>query len=239
MPTPLSVLAHVHQSRLAPYRQCVGAGAGDHETLALYNWNIHLTAAIQELLGVVEVALRNAIDQQLRTWNQTHHGSADWLKHPGFPLDAFFPSAIRHNLSDQANKARARRAASHPRKRAAICHDDLLSQVMFGSWTYLLPQKREPDAGLKAQRKDLWDQALVNAFPNLREDRFGHGVGARVNRLHKLRNRVSHMENLLSVDVEQRHRDALQLVNAISPDVHDWLRASNRVLSVAALRPFP
>lgn len=240
MPTPpLNVLAHVHQSRLAPYRACAGASAGDHELLALYNWNIHLTAAWQEVLGVVEIALRNAIDQQLRVWNQAQNGSAKWLRKPAPPLDTFFLSSTRHNLNDLAHKARARRSSTHPRKQAPISHDDLLAQVMFGSWAYLLPQKHEPNAAIRSKRRKLWDEALVNAFPNLKLDNYGHGVGARVGRLHKLRNRVSHMENLLSVDVEERRRDALQLINAISPDVHDWLHASNRLMSVAALRPFP
>lgn len=239
MPTPTDVLGHVHPARLAPYRLRCSGTASDHELLALYNWNIHLTAAFQESLGVVEVALRHSVDQQLRAWNKVHHGTDEWLSHPGAPLGTFFTSQERHKLNDYAAKARARRAQNHPRKHAPISHDDRLAQVTMGAWAFLLPKKNEADATLLAARRKLWTEALKSAFPNARNDPHGHAIGDRARRLHSLRNRVSHMENLLDVEIEQRHRDALQLINAISPELHDWLRGAARVLSVAALRPTP
>lgn len=37
----------------------------------MYRWNLELSGAIHESLGVVEVVMRNLIDAQLRMWNRS------------------------------------------------------------------------------------------------------------------------------------------------------------------------
>lgn len=78
MTVPGVVLKHLHRARLSHYR---GAGGSDADALALYEWNIELTSALQELLGIAEVAVRHAIDIELRAWSVTHCGAEEWIDH--------------------------------------------------------------------------------------------------------------------------------------------------------------
>ena len=60
-----------------------------HEAIRLYRWNIDLSGAVYEALHVFEVVLRNALDEQLRSWNASQPDpstgrfhSPDWLIDP-------------------------------------------------------------------------------------------------------------------------------------------------------------
>jgi len=53
-------------ARMSTYRHYT---ASDDDALALYRWNILAAGAASETLGLVEVAVRNAIDRELRLWN--------------------------------------------------------------------------------------------------------------------------------------------------------------------------
>ena len=76
---PAEIFKCLHASRLAHYR--VVAGGQDADALALYEWNIELAAALQDPLGIVEVAVRHAIDTQLSAWAQQHVSDPDWINH--------------------------------------------------------------------------------------------------------------------------------------------------------------
>lgn len=66
-------------------------------------------------------------------------------------------------------------------------------------------------------RRDLWRNCLNAGFPNVKHDPRGYGTGNKVRDLRKLRNRVSHMDSLLYVDVKHLHdRVLLPLLNSIS-----------------------
>lgn len=227
---------YLHDVRLGPYLARAGSSSL-HEVIAMYQWNTHLSSSFHEVLSFVEVVFRNAVDPALRRWDRTESGVEEWLCSPAEPLSSIIDARRIREIGNQAHRARKRRSPNHPRKNEPISHDDLLANTTFGLWATLLPRKR--GGGDPAITRRLWEEALKGAFPYLRNDPHGHATGDRMRRLHALRNRVSHMENLLEVDVSARLRDALQLVNSINPDVHDWLRDSQRVRSVASLRPFP
>lgn len=234
--SPSPLVAHLHVARMTPYS--ARSGGSDHEVWALYTWNAQLSSAFQEMLSFVEVSLRNAVDPHLRSWNQGHNGKDTWLRNPAAPLDQLVTYNTRQELKKQAEMARKRRAALHPRKQAPISHDDWLANTSFGFWRGLFPGAQQP-AGVLKTTSSLWSGAVSGAFPNLRQDPHGYATGDRVRRLHSLRNRVAHMENLLDIDVDARLRDAVQLVNAIKPELRDWLEESNRVRHVASMRPCP
>ncbi|UQE75113.1 hypothetical protein MYK68_00215 [Gordonia sp. PP30] len=200
---------------------------------------MHLAAAFHETLSFVEIVLRNALDPQLQTWNQAMIGTTNWTKHPATPLDKIVTPKKANELQNLADQARRRRSPNHPRKNAGIDHNDRLANTTFGLWRRIFPDPHQKNTSGYATASTLWTDALMNAFPNLSQDPYGHATGDRVRRLHALRNRVAHMENLLDVDIHARLRDALQLVNAIAPDFRDSLQQSTRVPSVASMRPNP
>lgn len=233
--TILAVNRLIHPARFATYR--AKCGNDPHKALELYKWNLALSSAFQPVLAITEVALRNTINEQLRVWNQkqtnTRTGgqcSADWLLDPAKPLNSMTNRSRKaaHKHADEADGARH---STHPRKGAAISHDDLLAQLTFGVWPKLLPTNDRNDANYVA-RQILWNQALRHAFPYSTGDTKGVILSSRAHRLHGLRNRVSHMEPLLSVNITARHNDALRLLGTISPEVRDWCAGLSRVIEV-------
>ena len=79
-----SVERYVTQARLGPYL----AETGNDYALAeeLYVWNLRVSGAFHEVLGVFEVALRNALCEQLRHWHGKRTGT--WLDDPTSTFDA-------------------------------------------------------------------------------------------------------------------------------------------------------
>lgn len=68
-----SLLTH---ERLATY---LAASNGDvSAALALYNWNIDVSAAALAVTAMVEIPLRNALDHQLTCW-ALKRGSDSWF----------------------------------------------------------------------------------------------------------------------------------------------------------------
>ena len=54
---------------------------------------------------------------------------------------------------------------------------------------------------------------------------------------HALRNRVSHLEPLLTVNVSARHTDVLRVIAAVSPATRDWCAGMSRVKETNQRRP--
>jgi len=189
--------------------------ASDDDALALYRWNILAAGAACETLGLVEVAVRNAIDRELRLWNAAQPAwngrtyNQQWLANPARPLYRLLNRKSRSGTVEstyQSALARARkdiklRPAGHPHHGKSITHDDLVAHTMFGTWANLLPNPLHAPAAnpnahgrqIYAAQTVLWNQALHRAFP-------GQGnpttVFVWVDRMISLRNRVAHAEPL-------------------------------------------
>lgn len=140
------VLKYLHPARLGPYMQ--RCGGDDYSALALHTWNTHMAAALHESLSPVEIILRNALDEHIATWNERQTpppGEApytrSWLINPAAPLSTIVTAQKRADLRFYAKRSKDKRAPHHPRKRAPIEHNDLLSQTNFGLWNDLLPHK--------------------------------------------------------------------------------------------------
>lgn len=227
----------LHRSRLDPYLE--ETGQNEKRALALYRWNVQLAAAFQELLSVTEIVLRNAMDRELQTWNtQQLATSQSWLlSDPAAPLRSL-SAGKRTQALGLAAKVASKRDSKHRRHGHPVTHDDVLAQITFGLWKDLLPN-HDPGAGdntTNSNRERMWNEALVKAFPHA-ADSDGEATFWRVYRLHHLRNRVSHMENLLATDTRERTRDIFQLVASINPSAEKWLTGINRVPVVVKTRP--
>lgn len=205
----------------------------------LYRWNLDLTAAVHSVLGLTEVILRNAMDQQLQAWNTKEtSGLESWLLHePAAPLRSLTSQKRKEAKRRAENEAQAR-AKDHPRAGVPVVHDDVLAQVMFGMWKDLLPNHHPEagDTGPNRNRKTMWGQALRYAFPNA-NDPDGEITYWRVAHLHLLRNRVSHMEPLLHTNVAEYTQEAFALVRSINENVADWVTGISKVSQVLKQRP--
>ena len=53
----------------------------------LFEWNVHAAGAAMEAIHVFELILRNAIDRELRIWNDAMAGTPDWALSLDPPMD--------------------------------------------------------------------------------------------------------------------------------------------------------
>ena len=166
------------------------AGGNIKDGLRLYQWNIDLSGAVYEALHVFEVVLRNAMDAQLSAWNATQTNAAtgqahssDWLMDPTHLLVRLAGS----DITKAEGRARTALRAGKPGGRMPG-HPDVLAQLTFGTWRFLLPSK---DPG----RQLLWTQALVLGFPGLTIT--SAALVRKIDGIYRLRNRVAHLEPLL------------------------------------------
>ena len=101
------------------------ATQGDEKlALTLYIWHTELTAAIQQMLGITEVVLRNAMDAHLQIWNQAQGGSSWLLEEPATPLRSL-SAGKRKDALHRATRQAALRDTEHRRYGAAVQHDDV------------------------------------------------------------------------------------------------------------------
>ena len=232
------VIGGLSTARMYPYLElCKG---NRKAALNLYRWHGELTAAVQTVLGNTEVILRNAIDQQLQAWNQAQIPAANsWLlEEPAAPLRSL-TAAKRKDALRRAKAQAASRPIDHHRYGQEITHDDVLAQIMFGMWRDLLPNHlpgANPTLRANINRARLWDEALRHAFPHI-PDTTGEVTFWRVAHLHRLRNRVSHVEPLLNIDVKTQIQEAFDLVASINPVIADWLTGISQVSAILARKP--
>jgi len=134
-----------------------------------------------------------------------------------------------------ARKESQRRGNGHTRKNAPPSHDDVIAQFTLGNWSNLLGEAL-PDHRSNAER--LWKECLLHAFPNAGiEDQWRESIGKKVERLTRLRNRVSHQENLLETNVRGRLNDLITVLRAIDTSYPSWTMEDSQVRRVAREDP--
>lgn len=221
-----ALIAAVSKPRLSPF--IAVADGNIREALRLYQWNIELSGAVYESLHIFEVFLRNAVDNQLQVWNaqqvdrisgQPH--SCDWLLDPSRLLRRLIGSNIDRAIEQTHTALRGKTARE-------LTHADVVAQLSFGTWRYLLPDR---DPG----RRRLWADALQAAFPYL--DAPTTELVARVDRIYRLRNRVAHLEPLLrSTTVRQDFNAMRWVLAAMNPELESWFTSRQRITTVLRRR---
>ena len=249
--TALNLQRHLSAPRFLTYRaRC----SSDAEAMRLYTWNQELSGAVFQMLGTVEIALRNALDRELGAWNlkQARGGTAEWLQHPAAPLYGLIVRKGRDGRTRSVYETAKGRAVQdgdlrhpgHPRHKHPVTHDDALAHVTFGVWPDLLPDPSlrgtslstvSPDKRRRENaRRTLWAQALRHAFPGQTSE---YTVERWVRRVHHLRNRVAHHEPLILADIRSYHLTAARLLRSIDPMMGDWYAGTSPVPAAIARCP--
>ena len=216
------VRAAITEPRLGPY--LADANGDEKIALASYHHNLRVSGAVYEDLAIVEVALRNAMDTQLRLWNAIQTGAnrnPDWLLSPA-PL---LRRLLRNDLTKATGRARGV-GQMHP------THNDLLTHMTLGTWRYLLP---DSDSG----KQYLWRAALSRAFPHMvgQPQRMTDAVTG----VWLLRNRVAHLEPLTKVSALRRQVRSMRFIlRSIDPALEMWFDVTSRLPTVLAqIEPLP
>ncbi|CAB4770240.1 MAG: hypothetical protein F2934_10445 [Actinobacteria bacterium] len=201
------------RDRLASYLQATS----NHlpSALRLYEWNCSVSGAMFELLGHVEITVRNALHDKLTSWCSEKGVPGHWFDN-GHGL--LLPQA----MSDiEKAKLRLVRAGK------PITPSAVVSELNFGFWRFLLT---------KRYRTTLWPAIGHKAFPNL-ESKDPTRFFQRIGRLHELRNRVAHHEPLHWRHLDRDFTDCLMAIRSVCTDTEHWARDLSRVEYVLSQRP--
>lgn len=205
------VVAVLSSERFRPY---VDACEGDPEAaLHLYEWNLAMSGAMYELIGMCEIALRNTMESQLAVLHQD--SSMEWFDDPGHLL--------QHRA--HADIATARQRAT--RGGRSETRGRVVAELTFGFWRYLLASRYEAT---------LWTPALRHGFPNL-QPQSRQKVDRVVASMHALRNRLAQHEPIHGRNLARDVEDCLKLLGWIDTDVQAWASSVERARAVLASRP--
>lgn len=216
--TPPNALASLLRRRLSPERfgPYEGACALDVDlAVALYEWNAQISGAFHEILGLLEVMLRNAVHDQLTVWHSRVGRDGHWYDDPARILEP----PRRRDIADAGSRLRRDGKAESPGR--------IVAELNFGFWRYLLTRRYEAT---------LWTPALRHAFPHLRPARRGD-LYVPVNDLVRLRNRIAHHEPIHNRPLATLHGDVLRVARYLDPAVEGWIRARSRVPDLLVRRP--
>ncbi|WP_267419460.1 MULTISPECIES: hypothetical protein [unclassified Curtobacterium] len=204
----------VTPSRLRSY---VDATPDLHSALTLYEWNMRASASVMELVGIVEVVTRNALDRELATWARRRHPDSTWLDQ--VPLDP----------QGRSDLVKARGRASRNGRRPEV-HGRVVAELTFGFWRYLVESR---------YLTTLWIPALHSAFPHGPHDLLTRQreVRARLQQLHFVRNRAAHHEPIHERDLRRDHDDAIELLGWIHPAAAEWAQDVASLRAVLRARP--
>lgn len=212
------VSAEILQRRLSAQRLDGYLNATDRDldaAIALYEWNCAISAALFEVLGDVEVIVRNALHDSLTSWHARGSFAGEWYDNEHGLL------APREETDVTTAMLRLKRY------RKPISSGAVVAELNFGFWRYLLTKKYS---------STLWPVIGRGAFQYL-DHRQPHVLWARMARLHDLRNRIAHHEPIHWRDIALDLKDCLMVIRAVCPVSEAWSRDRSRVLQVLALRP--
>ncbi|AGN84911.1 MULTISPECIES: Abi family protein [Enterobacteriaceae] len=204
----------ISAARLTSYQSAFKV-SDSAELLGIYNWNLELTGALNSLLQLVEVALRNAINEAGKKNIVTAAGE-HWFEKVPFNLveddsgallaDGSKPMIIAPQTSDfKAGLAKAKKSAQKILKKklgatstAVPTLDQIISQTDFCVWEYIL-DKSFYDGD--ANKNFLWPKGFLTAFKKLptvtgKNKQFQQRdiIRRRIETVRMLRNRVAHNE---------------------------------------------
>jgi hypothetical protein len=205
------IAAALSTERLAPY---LTATSGDQAgALRLYEWNLAVSGALYEALGIVEVVLRNAMSAQLTVWHRNRAGH--WYDDPRGVLSGF----AREDIAAARRRVRKLHRPETPGR--------VVAELNFGFWRFLLAKRYEAT---------LWTGHLRHAFPDL-QPQSRVAVYRALDELHTLRNRIAHHEPVHSRDLTADTVTIYRLLDWINHDVRAWAVTLSRLAPVIAMRP--
>lgn len=157
----------------------VACGGDTRRAMTLYRYNVKLSQELFALVGYYEVALRNAIDRQLKV----RFGN-DWLRDFILPGGIFFNDRRVEKTSKIIVKA-----YNELIRKGIYSHSKLLAAMEFGVWKYMFSNVQYAMTGF----------SLLNIFPHkpvsTRQQRYDNTyIFVELNYINNLRNRIAHHE---------------------------------------------
>ena len=193
------IIKSISQERFAPYQHRYPDNL--NKGLLLYQANIEISQSFYSSLSILEVALRNAINDSFRKY----YGKKLWFKD--------FPVELRAQIEEVESRLRK------SKKEPGI--DRIIAELNFGFWTILFNRK---------YAKYFW-KPLLKGFPQLPDNlRKRTVVSAKLNHIRTFRNRVYHYEPIIwnIKEIVNKRKDIYEILNWIEPETEKWAKKIDR-----------
>ena len=168
----------------------------------LYKANIELSEAFYPVLALLEISLRNAINEKLKV----HFNDAFWFKN-------CLPQEFQSSIKEAEQKILS--------QRKVITADRVIAELSFGFWNRLFN---------RYYGKLLW-KTLFHVFPNLpKHDRKRDTIDDALFQIRTLRNRVYHYEPIFRnlTDIEEHYCCMILFLKWMDFDLPDMLDGIDR-----------
>lgn len=181
----------------ARYARYLSDGLDDESAAAIALQNFRFAGALHARLGIVELAVRNAFDRELRIVAKDEHGTEDWTTPGAIPSEAsaLISGAVRQARTRAQRDAESRALRRSHRPDATVTHDDVVAQLTWGTWVKLVGNPRSDESSRIQQR--VWAECLHRAFPFADAGERGRvRLAKSLNYLRVVRNHEAHFDTL-------------------------------------------
>lgn len=186
----------------------------DLDPIKIYKWNVALAESLYPLLEIVEVGLRNSINEAVAE----HYADPDWL------LDSQILSVKEHAKVQESREKYQAKYNKEPKI------GKIISDLNLGFWVSLLDKRYD---------NKLWHQIIRQTFPfmpkNIRDRKH---ASLRFSKIRALRNRVFHFEPIWHwKDLLQQHDEIVEAIKWIDPALQDLVQIErfNEVYSMGPM----
>jgi len=179
--------------------------------LARYLLNMALCESLYSPLQFCEIALRNAVHQDLTR----RLGTESWFNDPGFILTEWARGEV----------TKAQQKITQARK--PVTPGRVVAELQLGFWTSLFEAHYE-------QNTPFLPKGIKGVFPYLPKSQHNRkDLKAKLEEIRTLRNRVFHHERIVHWgDLGAKHALILQTIGWINPDLEDLARDLDRFAEV-------
>ena len=194
------------KERFKPYLQ--RAGFNEAYAFELYLYNARLSKAFLFPLHILEVVLRNRINEIFIS----DFGS-NWPNEKSFRVE-LTPESLG-SLDIAISRSKSNRT------------EDIVSTLSFDFWSNLFRDEYD---------RSLWQTNMGKLTP-FKNGETRKSFQNKIKTINKFRNRVAHHEPIYHIDVSSMHKDILDTVNIISVDMHDWVKFYSTVNLIIRTKP--
>jgi hypothetical protein len=191
----------------------VAAGFDPDRALRLYIWNAQVGEAFHLPIQAVEVGLRNRVNHGLIS-----EFGANWWKDAR--LLALLDAERTADLDLVIRRMRNRRLTEET--------GQVVAGLSFGFWVGMLQGQ---------YNRDLWSHHLRTSFPAYPNDRNRKSLATAAARVAFIRNRISHHEPIIKLDLTKENAALMDLLGWICPNKLAWIKPHCRVSGLLECKP--
>jgi len=198
------------KERLDTYRELLSDGTKFIDIISVYNANTAISEALVGSTQIMEISVRNSIHRQI----QKSYGS-EWYIGNTLKLDNNGKRHVERLTKKYKNVQKFNTPNTLSTK--------IISELTLGFWSHLFMRRYEDP---------LWRKTLRFAFPHVGGALTRGQVYQLLDKFRRLRNRISHHEQILKYDLDVYYNNIIDLVSWVSPVTAIWLSHHNRFYEV-------